>query len=63
MTQRIFIPGSQWLYFKIYTGIKTADATTVSLYDIRIRIFIFVYDCILLITTTTQLYSTRFMTC
>lgn len=25
MTQRIFIPGSQWLYFKIYTGIKTAD--------------------------------------
>ncbi len=25
MTQRVFIPGSQWLYFKIYTGIKTAD--------------------------------------
>lgn len=25
MTQRIFIPGSEWLYFKIYTGTKTAD--------------------------------------
>lgn len=25
MIQRKFIPGSQWLYFKIYTGIKTAD--------------------------------------
>lgn len=25
MTQRIFIPGSEWLYFKLYTGIKTAD--------------------------------------
>ncbi len=25
MTQRTFIPGSQWLYFKIYTGYKTAD--------------------------------------
>ncbi|PZR10003.1 MAG: hypothetical protein DI539_21430 [Flavobacterium psychrophilum] len=23
--QRCFIPGDQWLYFKIYTGIKTAD--------------------------------------
>lgn len=23
--QRIFIPGSNWVYFKIYTGIKTAD--------------------------------------
>lgn len=25
MIQRTFIPGSQWLYFKIYTGTKTAD--------------------------------------
>ena len=25
MIQRKFIPGSQWLYFKIYTGVKTAD--------------------------------------
>jgi thiopeptide-type bacteriocin biosynthesis protein len=24
-TQRIFIPGDNWIYFKIYTGIKTAD--------------------------------------
>jgi len=23
--QRIFIPGSQWVYFKLYTGTKTAD--------------------------------------
>jgi len=23
--QRTFIPGSEWLYFKVYTGIKTAD--------------------------------------
>lgn len=25
MEQRIFIPGSEWLYLKIYTGVKTAD--------------------------------------
>lgn len=25
MTERYFIPGSQWLYFKIYTGVKSAD--------------------------------------
>ncbi len=25
MIRRKFIPGSRWLYFKIYTGIKTAD--------------------------------------
>lgn len=25
MEERIFIPGSQWLYFKIYTGQKSAD--------------------------------------
>lgn len=25
MVRRIFIPGSQWLYFKIYSGCKTAD--------------------------------------
>lgn len=25
MMKRKFIPGSEWLYFKIYTGIKTAD--------------------------------------
>ncbi|WP_312994175.1 thiopeptide-type bacteriocin biosynthesis protein [Chryseobacterium flavum] len=25
MTQRKFIPGSEWLYLKIYTGVKTAD--------------------------------------
>lgn len=25
MVQRTFIPGSEWLYFKIYTGTKTAD--------------------------------------
>ena len=25
MVQRTFIPGSEWLYFKIYTGYKTAD--------------------------------------
>ncbi|WP_295939081.1 thiopeptide-type bacteriocin biosynthesis protein [uncultured Alistipes sp.] len=25
MVQRIFIPGSEWLYFKIYSGAKTAD--------------------------------------
>jgi len=25
MTKRIFTPGSEWLYIKIYTGIKTAD--------------------------------------
>jgi len=25
MEQRIFIPGSEWVYFKIYTGTKTAD--------------------------------------
>ena len=26
MEDRTFIPGSEWIYFKIYTGIKTADA-------------------------------------
>jgi thiopeptide-type bacteriocin biosynthesis protein len=26
MEKRIFIPGSEWVYFKIYTGTKTADA-------------------------------------
>ena len=26
MENRIFIPGSEWVYFKIYTGTKTADA-------------------------------------
>ena len=26
MENRIFIPGSEWLYFKLYTGTKTADA-------------------------------------
>lgn len=25
MTQRTFIPGSEWLYFKLYTGHKSAD--------------------------------------
>lgn len=25
MNNRTFIPGSEWVYFKIYTGIKTAD--------------------------------------
>lgn len=25
MNKRIFIPGDEWLYFKIYTGVKTAD--------------------------------------
>ncbi|MDC8101637.1 thiopeptide-type bacteriocin biosynthesis protein [Chryseobacterium rhizosphaerae] len=25
MIKRKFVPGSEWLYFKIYTGIKTAD--------------------------------------
>lgn len=25
MVKRKFVPGSEWLYFKIYTGIKTAD--------------------------------------
>jgi len=24
-TERTFIPGSQWFYFKLYTGVKTAD--------------------------------------
>ena len=26
MVNRVFIPGSEWVYFKIYTGTKTADA-------------------------------------
>ena len=26
MENRIFIPGSEWIYFKLYTGTKTADA-------------------------------------
>lgn len=26
MEDRMFIPGSEWLYFKIYTGTKTADS-------------------------------------
>ena len=26
MESRIFIPGSEWIYFKLYTGTKTADA-------------------------------------
>ena len=26
MKKRTFIPGSEWIYFKIYTGTKTADA-------------------------------------
>ncbi|WP_223599892.1 thiopeptide-type bacteriocin biosynthesis protein [Chryseobacterium sp. GVT01B] len=26
MTERKFIPGSEWLYLKIYTGIKTSDS-------------------------------------
>jgi len=26
MENRIFIPGSEWVYFKIYTGTKTADS-------------------------------------
>jgi len=26
MENRTFIPGSEWVYFKIYTGTKTADA-------------------------------------
>lgn len=25
MVQRLFIPGSEWVYVKIYTGAKTAD--------------------------------------
>lgn len=29
MTNRTFIPGSQWLYFKIYTGEQTADSLLV----------------------------------
>lgn len=26
MKNRTFIPGSEWIYFKLYTGTKTADA-------------------------------------
>ena len=26
MEKRTFIPGSEWIYYKIYTGIKTADS-------------------------------------
>jgi thiopeptide-type bacteriocin biosynthesis protein len=26
MENRLFIPGSEWIYFKLYTGTKTADA-------------------------------------
>ena len=26
MVDKIFIPGSEWVYFKLYTGTKTADA-------------------------------------
>ena len=26
MENRMFIPGSEWVYFKIYTGTKTADS-------------------------------------
>lgn len=33
MVQRIFIPGSEWLYFKIYTGFKTADEMLVRVID------------------------------
>lgn len=25
MQNRTFIPGSEWVYFKLYTGTKTAD--------------------------------------
>ena len=28
MVNRKFVPGSEWLYFKIYTGVKTADLST-----------------------------------
>lgn len=30
MTERIFIPGSSWLYFKLYTGQKSADELLIS---------------------------------
>lgn len=30
MTQRVFYPGSNWLYFKIYTSIKNADKLLVN---------------------------------
>jgi thiopeptide-type bacteriocin biosynthesis protein len=30
MTQRTFIPGSTWLYFKLYTGQKSADQVLIS---------------------------------
>jgi thiopeptide-type bacteriocin biosynthesis protein len=29
-TQRILIPGSEWVYFKFYTGIKSADALLIN---------------------------------
>lgn len=28
--QCVFIPGDNWVYFKIYTGIKTADILLVN---------------------------------
>lgn len=33
MVQRFFIPGSDWLYFKIYTGFKTADEMLIRVID------------------------------
>ena len=61
VVQRTFIPGSEWLYIKVYTGSNTADKILINeldkyisslnkkkymkngfLFDIRIRIFIYV---------------------
>ena len=38
MENRLFIPGSEWVYFKIYTGTKTADSI------LKNELFEFVYE-------------------
>ena len=39
MENRIFIPGSKWLYFKVYTGTKTADEILIQDISPLINIF------------------------
>ena len=32
-TKRLYIPGSEWVYYKLYTGPKTADTILTDLID------------------------------
>lgn len=39
MVQRTFLPGSQWLYLKLYTGQKTSDRMLIKMIDPLLRKF------------------------